>query len=241
MNGLKCIFKRELRSYFSTPLAYVFLVIFLVLIGFQTFRGGFFQIRQASLGVFFSQIPLLMLLLVPAIAMRLWAEERKSNSLELLFTLPITTMQAVLGKFFAALAVLTLALALTFPMVITVCYLGNPDPGPIVGGYLASFLLTSSFLALGSFFSCLTRNQVIAFILGVVACGAFFYAGNPAALKWAGDVFGSGSMGILEQFSFQLHFESLTRGVLEIRDVLFFLFLSAGSLWANALVLDNNR
>lgn len=241
MNGLKCIFKRELRSYFSTPLAYVFLVIFLILAAFQTFRGGFFQIRQASLAVFFNQLPLLLLLLVPAIAMRLWAEERKSNSLELLFTLPVTTLQAVLGKFFAALAVLALALVLTFPLVITATYLGNPDPGPIVGGYLASLLLAAAFLALGSFFSCLTRNQVIAFILGVVACGGFYYAGNPAALKWAASIFGSGAIDIFEQFSFQQHYESLLRGVIELRDVLFFLFVCAGCLWANALALDNNR
>ena len=241
MNGLKCIFKRELRSYFSTPLAYVFLVIFLVLAASQTFRGGFFQVRQASLGVFFNQIPMLLLLLVPAIAMRLWAEERKSNSLELLFTLPITTLQAVVGKFLAALAVITLALVLTFPLIITVGYLGSPDYGPIFTGYLASFLLASAFLALGSFFSCLTRNQVIAFILGVVACGAFYYAGSPTSLKWASDLLGGAGAGILEQFSFQMHFDSLVRGVIEIRDVLFFVFLSAGCLWANTLVLDNNR
>lgn len=241
MNGLKCIFKRELRSYFSTPLAYVFLVVFLILAASQTFSGGFFQNRQASLAAFFNQIPVLLLLLVPAIAMRLWAEERKSNSLELLFTLPITTLQAVLGKFFAALAVITLALLLTFPLIITVGYLGSPDYGPIATGYLASFLLAASFLALGSFFSCLTRNQVIAFILGVAACGAFYYAGLPSSLKWASDLFGNTGASILEQLSFQMHFDALARGAIEIRDLLFFLILSAGSLWANALVLDNNR
>lgn len=241
MNGLMCIFKRELRSYFSTPLAYLFLVIFLVLTAWQTFRGGFFQIRQASLAVFFNQLPMLLLLLVPAIAMRLWAEERKSNSIELLFTLPVTTLGAVLGKFFAALSVLALGLVLTFPMIITVCYLGDPDAGPMVGGYLASLLLAGAFLALGSFFSALTRNQVIAFILGVVACGAFYYLSSPLVLNWVGRFLGAWSMGVLEQLSFQLHFESLLRGVIEIRDVLFFLFLSAGALWANALVLDNKR
>lgn len=241
MNGTWCVFKRELRGYFSTPLAYVFLVIFLALAAFLTFKGGFFQIRQASLSVFFYQMPMLLLLLVPAIAMRLWAEERKSNSIELLFTLPITTAQAVVGKYLAALGVIFLALVLTFPLVITTAYLGNPDPGPIAGGYVGSLFLAGAFLALGSFFSALTRNQVIAFIFGIVACGAFFYAGSPAAMKWAADLFGAGAAEIIENFSFQLHFEALMRGVLEVRDLLFFLIVAAGCLWANTLVLDNDR
>lgn len=241
MNGILCVFRRELRGYFSTPLAYVFLVIFLALVSFQTFRAGFFQIRQASLGVFFQQLPLLLLLLVPAIAMRLWAEEKKSNSIELLFTLPITTTQAVLGKFFAALGVLTLALVLTFPLVITVYYLGSPDLGPIIGGYVGGFLLAGTFLAVGSFFSALTRNQVIAFILGIVFCGAFYYAGSPTALKWVSDIFGGGAGNLLEYFSFQLHFESLTRGVLGLGAVFFFLLVSGGLLWANAVLLENDR
>lgn len=241
MNGFKSIFKRELRSYFSTPLAYVFLIIFLTLATFQTFRGGFFQIRQANLGVFFFQMPTLLLFLVPAIAMRLWAEERKSNSIELLLSLPVTAAAAVCAKFFAALSVLVIALILTFPLVATVYYLGTPDIGPIIGGYVGSFLIAGSFLALGSFFSSLTRNQVIAFILGVVACGAFYYAGSPAALKWLSQSFGSASVEIFENFSFQLHFESLLRGVLEIRDIVFFVIITGACLWANTIVINNHR
>ncbi len=241
MNGFSSIFKRELKGYFSTPLAYVFLVIFLCLATFQTFRGGFFQIRQANLSVFFFQMPTLLLFLVPAIAMRLWSEEKKSNSIELLLSLPITTAQAVLGKFFAALGVMFIALVLTFPIVVTVYYLGAPDSGPIIGGYVGSFLIAGAFLALGSFFSALTRNQVIAFILGIVACGAFYYAGSPAALKWLSSALGSGAADVFEHFSFQLHFESLLRGVLELRDIIFFMIVTAASLWANTLVIENHR
>lgn len=241
MSGMLCIYKREVKSYFSTPLAYVFLVIFLALAGFQTFRNDFFLIGQASLNPFFEQVPFLLLLFVPAIAMRLWAEERKSNSLELLFTLPITTAQAVWGKFLAAWSVLLLALFLTFPMIVTVAYLGSPDRGPIIGGYLASFLLAGTFLAVGSFFSTLTRNQVIAFVLGVVACGALYYAGSPAVLKWFSGVFSSSAADLLENFSLQRQFEALQRGVVELRNLFFFAVLIIGWLAGNVLVLDNRR
>ena len=181
MSAFTSVYKREIKSYFATPVAYVFLVIFLFFSGFLTFQEGFFAQRQASMRLFFQNMPLLFLFLVPAIAMRLWAEERRSNSIELLFTLPVTTPQAVLGKFLAAWTVLAIALALTFPMVITVAYLGDPDWGPIATGYFGSLLLAGAYLAIGSFFSAVSRNQVVAFILAVVACGVFYSAGNMRA------------------------------------------------------------
>ncbi|MFP4057564.1 MAG: ABC transporter permease [Candidatus Brocadiia bacterium] len=241
MRGFLSIYKREIKSYFSTPVAYVFLVIFLFFSSFLTFQKGFFEARQASLQLFFSNMPLLFLFFVPAIAMRLWAEERRSNSVELLFTLPVTPPQAVLGKFLAAWTVLAIALALTFPMGITVAYLGDPDWGPIVAGYLGSLLLAGTYLAIGSFFSALSRNQVIAFILAVVACGAFLYAGSPTALSYIASVLSGGVAEAVEMLSFMSRFESIQRGVLEIRDLAFFVLLGAGWLWANMVVLEERK
>jgi ABC-2 type transport system permease protein len=237
MRGFWSIFKRELTSYFSTPLAYVFLVIFLFFSSFLTFQKGFFEMRQASLRPFFENMPLLFILLVPAIAMRLWAEEQRSNSVEFLFSLPVTVEQAVLGKFFAAWAVIGLALVLTCPMVITVCYLGDPDWGPIVGGYVGSFLLAGAFLGIGSFFSSISRNQVIAFVLSVVACAAFLYAGSPSALNYLAGFVPTGAVNAAERLSFLSHFESMQRGVVALRDLAFFAALAAGWLWANVVIL----
>jgi len=237
MKGFLSVFKRELRGYFSTPLAYVFLVIFLFFSSFLAFQRGFFETRQASLRVFFMNIPLMFILLVPAIAMRLWAEERRTNSIELLFTLPLTVTQAVLGKFFAAWTVMALALLLTCPMVITVTYLGDPDWGPIITGYLGSLLMAGTYLAIGSFFSCLTRNQVIAFVLAVVACGMFFYASSPSVMNYMAGFLPVGVVQAAESLSFQSRFESIQRGVLELRDVAFFVLLAAGWLWANIIAL----
>lgn len=242
MRGFLAVLKRELLGYFTTPLAYIFLVIFLFFSVYMAFQGGWFEQEQASLRLFFLNMPLLFLFLVPAMAMRLWAEERRSNSVEILFTLPITVWQAVLGKFVAAWAMLLLALALTFPMVITVYRLGDPDPGPLATGYLACALLAGAYLAIGSFFSALTRNQVIAFVLGVVACGAFLRVGYPSTLEF---LFGSdppaGALDAFEMLSFRMRFESLLRGVVEVRDLLFFVFLTAGWLWANVVMLEERR
>lgn len=239
MRGFLSVFKRELKSYFSTPLAYVFLVIFLVFSGYMPFQKGFFGIRRASLRLFFDSMPLLFIFLVPAMAMRLWAEERRSNTIELLFTLPVTIAQAVLAKFFAAWAVLALALVLTCPMVFTVCYLGDPDWGPIITGYIGSLLLAGTYLAIGCFFSSLSRNQVIAFVLAVVACASFFFAGSPAVMdtlskSW---LVPAGLVAALETLSFRLRFESMQRGVLQLHDVVFFVLLAAGWLWATMIAL----
>jgi ABC-2 type transport system permease protein len=241
MRGFLSVYKREVKSYFATPVAYVFLVIFLFFSAFLTFQNGFFEIRQANLRVFFSNMPILFLFLVPAIAMRLWAEERRSHSIELLFTLPITTTQAVLGKFAAAWTVLAIALGLTFPMVITVFYLGKPDRGPIVTGYIGSLLMAAAYLAMGSFFSAMTRNQVIAFILSVVACGAFFSAGSPTATDFISRSLSGGLAEAVEVLSFQSRFESIQRGILELRDLAFFALLAAGWLWANIVILEERK
>lgn len=237
MTGFKSVFKRELRGYFSTPLAYVFLVIFLVFSSFLAFQKNFFEMRQTSMRVFFTNMPLLFIFLVPAIAMRLWAEERRTNSIELLLSLPVTVTQAVLGKFFAAWTIIALALVLTFPMVATLCYLGDPDWGPIVTGYVGSLLLAGAYLAIGSFFSCLTRNQVIAFVLAVVACAVFLYAGSPTVMNYLAGFLPVGVVEAAESLSFQSRFESVQRGVIEARDVAFFVLLGAGWLWANVVAL----
>jgi ABC-2 type transport system permease protein len=241
MSSFWAVFKRELKSYFTTPLAYVFLVIFLVAVGFMTFKNRFFENRQADLQAFFVNLPWMFALLVPATAMRLWAEERKIGSIELLFTLPITITQAVLGKFLAAWLFLGIALVLTFPLVITVCYLGHPDIGLIVVGYLGSFLMAGGFLAIGCFFSALSKNQVIAGVLGVVACGILVVAGLPSTLSYLSSFLPQGLVNAVEGMSFQAHFESMQRGVVQFTDLAFFVLLIVGWIAACAVLLDERK
>ncbi|MBU0808762.1 MAG: ABC transporter permease subunit [Gammaproteobacteria bacterium] len=239
MSQLSVIFKRELASYFATPLAYVFILIFLVLSGVFTFYlGGFFESGQANLSPFFNFHPWLYLFLVPAIAMRLWAEERKSGTIELLMTLPITRFDAVTGKFLAAWVFAGLALLLTFPMIITVNYLGEPDNGAIITGYIGSWLLAGAYLAIGSCMSALAKNQVIAFILSVSVCFLFIVSGFPMVLdgfsawapQWVIDAVAS--------LSFLSRFDAISKGVIDIRDLLYFLTLIAAWLAATAVVID---
>jgi ABC-2 type transport system permease protein len=241
MSGFKAVFKRELKSYFTTPIAYVFLVVFLFFSGYLTFKNGFFEIRQADMTAFFVNMPLLFAFLVPATAMRLWAEERKTGSIELLFTLPITVMQAVLGKFFAAWVFLVIALALTFPMVITVFYLGQPDVGLIITGYMGSILMAGGFLAVGCFFSALSKNQVISFVLSVVACAVLVFAGVPTTMNYLSTFLPPGLVTAVGNMSFEAHFESIQKGVLEFRDVSYFLFLIIGWVAACAVVLEERK
>jgi ABC-2 type transport system permease protein len=241
MHGFWAVFKRELKSYFTTPIAYVFLVVFLASAGYLTFKQGFFEIRQADMEAFFINMPLLFAFLVPATAMRLWAEERKSGSIELLMTLPITVTQAVLGKFFAAWVFLAIALLLTFPMVITVYYLGNPDAGLIATGYLGSILMAGGFLAVGCFFSALSKNQVISFVLSVVACAALVFAGLPTTMNYLSTFLPAGLVTAIEATSFQTHFESIQKGVLEFRDVSYFAILIIGWVAAGAIILEERK
>ena len=221
MNVIGALFRRELQSYFATPVAYVFIVIFLVLMGAFTFYlGNFYERGQADLGPFFIFHPWLYLLLVPAITMRLWAEERKTGSIELLMTLPITPWQAVLGKYLAAWAFTGVALLLTFPIWITVNYLGDPDNGAIVAAYIGSFLMAGGFLAIGACLSATTPNQVIAFVITVVVCFVFLVSGFPMVLdfftSWAPQILVDG----IASLSFLTHFESISKGVIDLRDLI---------------------
>lgn len=238
VNTIKALFRRELVSYFATPVAYVFIVIFLMLMGAFTFYiGGFYERGQADLRPFFNFHPWLYLFLVPAIAMRLWAEERKTGTVEFLMTLPLTPLQAVLGKFLAAWAFAGIALALTFPIWITVNYLGDPDNGAILAGYVGSFLMAGGFLAIGSCVSAFTRNQVIAFVISVVLCFGFLLAGFPLVLDlfsaWAPQIVVDG----ISSLSFLTHFADISRGVIDLRDLIYFALVIGAFLYANTIVL----
>lgn len=225
MRNTYVIFKRELAAYFSTLLAYVFIAIFLILSGYFTwFVGGFFEREQADLLPFFGFHPWLYLFLIPALSMRLWAEERKTGTIELLLTLPITMFEAVMGKFLAAWAFAGIALASTFPIWLTVNYLGDPDNGVILTSYVGSFLMAGAYLAIGAFVSALTRNQVIAFVLSAVLCLAFTIVGLIP--------------GGIDLVSFLEHFNAISRGVIDLRDVVFFLSVMFCFLLANAIVVD---
>jgi len=239
MNMVSLIARRELAAYFATPLAYVFVLIFLVLGGVFTFYvGGFYERGQADLAPFFSFHPWLYLFLVPAIAMRLWSEERKSGTIELLLTLPLTRMDAVIGKFLAAWLFTGLALALSFPLWITVNVLGAPDNGVILASYLGSWLMAGSFLAIGSCMSALNRNQVIAFITTVVVCFLFILSGFPLVLDalsgWAPRLL----IDAIASMSFLTHFTAVSKGVIGLRDVLFFVSLTVAWLVATAVVIE---
>jgi ABC-2 type transport system permease protein len=239
MTGITAVMRRELRSYFATPVAYVFIVIFLMLASAFTFYlGNFYERGQADLAPFFTFHPWLFLFLVPALSMRLWAEERKSGSIELLMTLPIEVWQSVLGKFLAAWAFTALAIALTFPMWITVNYLGSPDNGVILAAYIGSILMAGGFLAVGSCISAATKNQVVAFILSVVACLVLLLAGYSLVL----DVFKSWApqavVDAIASLSFLTHFESISKGVIDARDLVYLALLIGAALYANTIVLQ---
>ena len=242
MRNITIITKRELAAYFATPLAFVFIVIFLGLTGaFAFYVGGFFDRGQASLESFFAYHPWLYLILVPAVAMRLWAEERKTGTIELLMTLPVSTTEAVLAKFLAAWAFTGIALALTFPMWITVNVLGAPDNGVIVAGYLASFLMAGAFLAIGACMSALTTNQVIAFIVAAAVCFLFTMSGVAMVLNffrgWAPEML----VDAIQSMSFLTHFSSVISGVIDFRDVVFFASMIGFWLFACVVAVELRR
>jgi ABC-2 type transport system permease protein len=243
-SNIQSVFKRELSGYFASPVAYVFIVIFLMLIGFFTFSaqlGQFFERQEASLAAFFTWHPWIYLFLVPAVGMRLWSEERRQGTLELLLTMPITPWQTIVGKFLASWAFLTLALALTFPIIGTVSYLGSPDLGPIICGYIGSMFLAGGYLAVSSMTSALTRNQVISFILSVVICLFLILAGYPPVtdmlVQWAP----SWMVDVVSACSVMTHFFSFQRGVLDSRDVVFFLSLIGFCLFTTSVILRSLR
>jgi ABC-2 type transport system permease protein len=241
--NIKTITKRELAAYFSSPLAYVFIVIFLLLCGFFTFFvGGFFERKEASLvRPFFDWHPWFYLFLVPAVGMRLWAEERRVGTLELLLTMPITAWQAIVGKFLASWLFLALALVLTFPVVITVNYLGHPDNGVIFCGYVASWLMAGAYLAITCVTSALTRSQVVSFILAVVACLFLILAGFPPVINFFEQMNLHWLVSLITSFSVMTHFEGLQRGVLDLRDLVFFLSVIGFSLFTTSVILRTHR
>jgi ABC-2 type transport system permease protein len=242
VNQVLVIFRRELRSYFATPLAYVFIVIFLVMAAVFTFQvGGFFERGQADLQSFFRWHPWLYLVLIPALSMRVWAEERNSGSIELLMTLPVTLWQAVVGKFLAAWVFAGIALALTFPIWITVNYLGSPDNGAILAAYLGSLLMAGGFLSIGMCLSAATRNQVVAFITAALVGFFFLLAGFPLVLDFVRGILPQAIVDAIASVSFYTHFEAISKGVIDLRDIVYFGALIGFWLAATALVLDMKK
>src|SRR5947199_5527361 len=242
MSGLWAILNGDFASYFATPLAYVFIVIFLFTMGAFTFYiGEFYEHNIADLTVFFDYQPWLYLFFVPAISMRLWAEERRTGTMELLLTLPVPLWATVVGKFLAAWAFTGVALALTFPIWITVNYLGHPDNGVILASYIGSFLMAGAYLAIGACVSASTNNQVIAFVVSVVVCFLFTISGAPLVLDffraWAPFVL----VNAVASFSFLTHFIAISQGVIDLRDLIFFFSLIALFLAANIVVVDLKR
>jgi ABC-2 type transport system permease protein len=236
------IFRRELAGYFVTPVAYVFLVIFLALAGAFTFYlGNFFERGQADLQAFFGFHPWLYLFMMPAIAMRLWSEERKTGTIELFLTLPISMGEAVLGKFLAAWVFAGIALILTFPLWITINYLGNPDNGIVLASYIGSWLMAGGYLAIGAFVSAMTKNQVIAFVVAAALCFLFTVSGSTLVLNFFAGWAPKAIVDVVSSFSFLTHFNAISRGVIDIRDLVFFATLIAGFLFANAVMVDMRK
>ncbi len=242
MNNIKAIFKREFAGYFSTPIAYVFIVIFLFLTGAFTFYiGGFYERNQADLEPFFRFHPWLYLFLIPAIAMRLWSEERKSGTIELIMTLPIPIYQVVVGKFLAAWCFTTVAVILTFPIWITVNYLGSPDNPVILASYIGSLLMAGGFLAIGSCVSALSKSQVIAFVISLVISFLFLLSGFPLVLDFFSGWAPQAVVDAIASFSFLTHFESIKKGVIDLRDIIYFTALISFWLYANVVIIDAKK
>ena len=242
MNAVMTVFKREMAAYFSTPLAYIFLVVFLILAGVMTFfMGSFLERNQADLIAFFQFHPWLYVVLIPAISMRLWAEEIQNGTIELLLTLPITPFQAVLGKYLAAWVFCAVALLLTFPIWVTVNFLGEPDNGTIIAGYLGSWLMAGGYLAMGAFVSALTRNQVIAFVIAVSFCFVLTMAGSPVVLGLLQAIASDDAIAFVASLSFITHFQDLMKGVVDLRDLIYFASLIVVFLFANMLAVERAR
>ncbi|MEX2354076.1 MAG: ABC transporter permease [Gammaproteobacteria bacterium] len=242
MKNTLAIMKRELYGYFATPVAYVFIVIFLFLSGLFTFHvGGFYERNQADLLTFFNFHPVLYLFLIPAISMRLWSEERKSGTIELLMTLPISTTEAVIGKFLAAWAFAGIALALTFPVWLTVNYLGDPDNTVILASYIGSLLMAGGFLAIGSCISALTKNQVIAFVITILICFLFYASGFPMVISFFSSWAHQTIIDAVAALSVLSHFNSIQKGVIDIRDIVYFAVLISFWLYANVITIEAKK
>ena len=242
MENLAPLFKREFLGYFRSPVAYVFIVIFLISsVGCTFFIGGLYESNQASLNTFFMFLPWLFLVLVPAVGMRLWAEERHSGTIELLFTLPVTMLEAVIAKYLAGWLFLSISILLTFPLVITVGYLGSPDYGVIFSSYIGSILMAGAFLAISCFTSALTKNQVISFILGVVIGFFMVLVGWGVFTNLLTSVFPVPVVDTIASIGFMPHFSSIVRGVIDSRDILYFILVTVTALVLNTIVLNNKK
>jgi ABC-2 type transport system permease protein len=236
MKGFLGVYKRELRSYFNSPIAYIFIVVFLLLASWLFFRG-FFLYGQADLRLFFSRLPWMFLVFVPAVSMRLWAEERKMGTAELLLTFPVKDEAVILGKFLAGLTLVSITVLLEFPLLLLTAHLGNVDPGPVIGGTLGAIFLGGAYLAIGLFFSSVTDNQIVAFILGVVGCFTLFIIGESLVLITAPPSLAP----VLRSLGLGAHFESMGRGVIDTRDVIYYLLVVAFFLHLTRLSLAERR
>lgn len=242
MNPMLAIIRRELQGYFSTPIAYVFIVIFLILSGvFAFYLGGLYERNQADLSPFFNFHPWLYLFLVPAVSMRMWSEERRSGNIELLMTLPVTQKDLVLGKFLSAWIFIGIALFFTFPIWLSINYLGEPDNGLIVASYIGSLLLAGAFLAIGSCISASSKNQVIAFILTAVICFLFLLAGMPMVLDFFSAWLPQILVDSIASTSFLTHYSSINKGVLDLGDLVYFALVISVWLYATSIVLDMKK
>jgi len=242
VSHVAAIFKREVSGYFGSPVAYVFIAIFLLMLGVFTFYiSHFFEMGQADLRGFFEWHPWVYMFMIPAVAMRLWAEERRMGTLELIFTMPVTVSEAVIGKFLAAWAFVGVGLILTFPIILTTLYLGDPDTGAIFCGYVGSFLMAGAFLSVGSMTSSFTRSQVISFIIAVVICFFFILAGYPPVMDMLPEKTPFWLTSIVSSLGFMSHFTAMQRGVLDLRDVIYYLSVMTFMLFANGIVIQNRR
>ncbi|RPI79018.1 MAG: ABC transporter permease [Desulfobacteraceae bacterium] len=236
------IVKRELKGYFESPVAYVFIFIFLALSGYFAFQFGEFYIRrQANLDSFFKYLPWLFIFLIPAVTMRLWAEERRTGTIELIMTLPVTLTETILGKFLASWLFMGLALALTAPLIFTVTYLGDPDLGALFAAYFGGFLMAGAYLSIGLMTSALTRNQVIAFIVSAVICLFLVLIGMDEVMAALSGLAPLWLIRLIAGFSFMTHFGSIYRGVIDLRDVVYFLSVIFLMLFLNGIILQNRK
>jgi len=239
MRQTAAVLKREFLGYFRSPVAYVFLIVFLTAtIGCAFFLGQFFRANTASLESYFLYLPWLFLFLIPAAGMRLWSEEMRTGTLELLFTLPVTTLQAVIGKFLAAWAFLAIAILLSFPLVITVAYLGDPDWGILVASYLGAILMAGAFLSVCSLVSALTKNQIISFVISVLVCFVLDLLGASVFTGFLTNYLPVSLVDVVSNFSFITHFDAFMKGIIDPKDVVFFLSLAGFALFLNVVALE---
>lgn len=236
MSNISTIFQKEFKSYFNSPIAYIFIITFLLFSGWLFFRT-FFLIGQAHLRPLFGILPWLFLILAPAVTMRAWAEEKKLGTMEVLMTLPLRDYEAVLGKFLANFVFIIITLLLTFPLVATTYVLGEPDTGAIVGGYLGACLMGGAYLAIGLFVSSLTKNQIVAFIIGIVTCFALLIVGEDIVLMSAPSVV----VPLFTYLGLGAHFESISRGVIDSRDLIYYLSVIGFFLFLNTLALESRK